>query len=80
MSDPVRSRTIHPVEPDDLPDVYLVALELRAAGLDHAEIAERIDVDEAAIENLLHLADAKASRVAPDTEWRRPRAERKGRR
>jgi len=51
------------VEPDDLPDAYQTALELRAAGFDHARIAEVLDVDEAAIPNLLRLADAKASRV-----------------
>jgi len=68
------------VELHDLPDVYHVALELRAAGLDHAQIAERIDIDEAAIANLLHLADAKASRVIADThEARRTCDERRGR-
>lgn len=56
------------MELDDLPDVYQAALELRAAGLDHADIADRIDVDEAAIANLLHLADAKASRVTAHTD------------
>lgn len=51
-----------------LPAVYAQALRLRAAGMDHAAIAGRLEVPEDAVANLLRLAEAKLARLLAEVE------------
>lgn len=46
-----------------LPHTYSLALQLRDRGLDHREIAQRLEMDKAAIGPLLELAEAKLTRL-----------------
>ena len=46
-----------------MPEVYRIALELRDAGADKADIATRVDVDVAAVDSLLAIGDEKLARL-----------------
>ena len=53
---------------DELPELYAFGLRLHRAGVDHAGIAARLNIEPAAVPSLLGLAEAKLARILREAD------------